>query len=430
MTRPMDPYYDSIDVGEESLAERSIPIDIAVLSLGCIVFAIDLVAFLYILANRNYPPLKAKNIGVMGAALLSALFWWLGDSHVNGLFGAGDGILGLCLMWGLWLRHVLGIMTHLIIINYRLHLLNWVFNKRRSTRGWKFYVPVVVVAIPVMVLGIIAVALPRKYTLDYSVALKRCKHNGLIKYMCFSYSVFLILLIWVQSFVLRNIKSSFNEFRQILPACIGATLIVGINASFVLSKLHHKIPSRAILGVCNLIACQLFFWFIMGPAIWGCLFHREAYLGRFYNALQRDGLRQSLNPSGYKAQSSSTGLDAGEKKRIVSLAGTTSTTATNSNSPPFSSHHHYPNQPQHHLHLHRISDDNEHPPPFSLGTYHPTAMQPWMGYPHYSSDVALQVVPISPATDTFHHNDPQDMFVLVPTRTTGPPPSHSSMGRL
>ncbi|KAJ1929161.1 hypothetical protein IWQ60_001422 [Tieghemiomyces parasiticus] len=393
--------------------ERSQPVDLTVLGIGITVFAVDLVAYLYILANRNYSPLKAKNIPVMGLALLSALFWWMGDSQVSGLFGEVNGILRLCLMWGLWMRHVLGIMTHLIIINYRLHVLNWVFNKRCGARGWRFYLPVCLMAIPPLALCIISAALPYRYTLEYNAEEQRCKHNSFFKFFAFGYSVVLIMCIWIQSFILRNIKSSFNEFRQILPACVGATVIVTLNALFVITGFHHAIVGRAILSIANLIACQLFFWCIMGPPIWGSLFHRQAYLTRFYSSLQRDGLRQSVGPSPPLSSAQSTfpssRISEAEKRRGISQAGTASTCATltghASISPP-RVYGHSPDSPE--LPASRPRPLPLHPEPWALAS---------QGHHYYHhSESGVQIVPISPASDAFHHDDPQDMFIIIPTQ--------------
>ncbi|KAJ1972992.1 hypothetical protein H4R35_004366 [Dimargaris xerosporica] len=403
---------DSPDINAEQVTVIETPpprepiIDYIILGLGACAFFVNLLAFLYLLKNRNYPPLKAKNIPLMTVALVSSFFWWLGDSHVNGLFGFRPPF-NLCLMWGFWMRHVLGILTHLIVINYRLHLLRWLFVLKRPGKGWRFYVPVILISIPPALLGIVGVVLPRNYTLIYSTGLARCKHNSLIKYLVLSYSVFLILLIWVQSFLLRNIKSSFNEFRSVVPACIGTTVVVTLNATFVLFELHHTIAGRAVLGVANIVACQLFFWCIMGPPLRGCMFHRQEYLTRFYSSLERDGLRQSLKAP---PQPLLHGSQSTEKQRGVSMVGTVSTMTI---SP---AHSYTENVPQHTYHQH------QHPPTPSVPF--PPSSSHWSGstaHPRYDSDATVRVVQISPVSDMFGQNDPHDMFVLVPSKPSQPP---------
>ncbi|KAJ1657043.1 hypothetical protein IWQ61_003496 [Dispira simplex] len=437
--------------GTNIVIERDRVVDWIILSLGIVIFAVDLIVFLYILKNRAYSPLKAKNIPLMGVTLLSALFWWLGDSYVNGLFGPI--LTTQCLMWGIWLRHVLGIFAYTLIINYRLHLLHWLFNIKSMIRGWRFYMPIVLVAAPDLVIAILSVVVSKGQTVTYDNDRQRCKHSPLVKYVTFSYSTFLIILIWVQSFLLRNIKSSFNEFRQILPACLGITIVIIVNTTFVLLKFHHTVVGRAILGLACLFTSQIFFWCIMGPPVFGCLFHRQRHLEDFLNRLQRDGLRKSAPLHSFTSTSTNGTFPTTpthkttfqeEKQHMLPAVGRGETPTTPV--PPM--HQRLPHRIVHvnnpHLRDTQLFVDthalgrqrgqsftsgstygsNVSPERFPDSPNHyqspvhphsqPHPHQQWQlpHSPHYEMDVSSRLVPISPVRDTFRPNDPQSMFVL------------------
>ncbi|KAJ2510780.1 hypothetical protein GGI11_005355, partial [Coemansia sp. RSA 2049] len=70
----------SMDIG---LDPRNTADLVVVVLLSCI-FAINLVAVVFLIFNRKYPPLRSKSPVLMVIMFVASVFWFVGDLQVNG----------------------------------------------------------------------------------------------------------------------------------------------------------------------------------------------------------------------------------------------------------------------------------------------------------------------------------------------------------
>ncbi|KAJ2866043.1 hypothetical protein GGH94_001818 [Coemansia aciculifera] len=149
-------------------------------------------SLLFMLWNRKYPPIKAKNPAIMS----------LGTSMTE------------CKAIGVWMHIVMGVCAVSALIGLRSYGLYQVFCLNRPYRGPPLYISVVATSLFLLVFGIIVSALPGRMTVMYSEPIDMCTLDD-------GYKAAVLAMIWITLLVvawfnwrIRNIKSSFNEGRD------------------------------------------------------------------------------------------------------------------------------------------------------------------------------------------------------------------------
>ncbi|KAJ2748145.1 hypothetical protein H4S06_005047, partial [Coemansia sp. BCRC 34490] len=93
---------------------------VVVVLLSCI-FAINLVAVVFLIFNRKYPPLKSKSPVLMVIMFVASVFWFVGDLQVNGHVTLAGSVFTNCRGFGFWVRVLLGICTVTAVVAIRTH---------------------------------------------------------------------------------------------------------------------------------------------------------------------------------------------------------------------------------------------------------------------------------------------------------------------
>ncbi|KAJ2892757.1 hypothetical protein IWW38_003096, partial [Coemansia aciculifera] len=133
--------------------------DLGLIIAISVVYGIDLLAVIFMLWNRNYPPLKSKRPLLMAAAFVSCVCWFIGDLQINGHVHLAASGLTNCRGIGVWVRVLLGVCTVSSLIALRSYGLFRVFRQNRPYRGLGLYLPFLVYCACTLVYGIIAQAL-------------------------------------------------------------------------------------------------------------------------------------------------------------------------------------------------------------------------------------------------------------------------------
>ncbi|RKP26386.1 hypothetical protein SYNPS1DRAFT_27921 [Syncephalis pseudoplumigaleata] len=271
-----------------------------------IVFAVNFLAYGYIYYHRNYPPLKAKHVPIMGLFLISSLFWWLGMMHSHGVFGYSGG-WSICPLWEVWMQFCLGASLSLALLIFRLYTLRHVFLLQQSLSKRPLLVPWLIFGIPVATIGIVSSAVPdfAVYTDDRGT----CSVTLVYKCVGFAMAAIAAMAVLYFTWQLRNVRRAFNEFRELRFGSFALIFCVIWNTIIILLRFHWHawgvysmlllvsvaIPVTAPCpstnppaSAQNVLTSTAFFWLVFFRPFYGHLFYRDACMQDFLNSLTRD----------------------------------------------------------------------------------------------------------------------------------------------
>jgi hypothetical protein len=117
------------------------------MAFGIASFLFDYCAIFFALYNRDYAPLKAKQLRLILFCLISCNCWWIGTLHANGILRQRESDV-VCALFGVWLQILLGAQLFLIALSFRFWKLYRVFILHLPTRGVSFWVPVMLFSFP------------------------------------------------------------------------------------------------------------------------------------------------------------------------------------------------------------------------------------------------------------------------------------------
>ncbi|KAJ1723917.1 hypothetical protein LPJ53_001770 [Coemansia erecta] len=271
--------------------------DVAVVAVLSAVYFIDFIAVLFTLLNRRYAPIRAKSPILMALLFLASVFWCIGDEMANGHLPLAGSTLTDCRGWAILVRVLFGICLMCAVFAIRSYALYYVFKLNRPTRGLGFFIPIALYAGCIIVFLVVAMALKPSNSATYVPAVDLC---SLAKPLKISIYVF-IWLTWVFVaiiyFLIRNIKSSFNESREMAVACFILLIVLLFNS--LVQFIHPNFPFyrgyRIASTVLDHVAANSIWWSIMGAPIFNCIFNRERYLDRWTTKLRQDGLHRAYD---------------------------------------------------------------------------------------------------------------------------------------
>ncbi|KAJ2781480.1 hypothetical protein H4R18_002854 [Coemansia javaensis] len=275
---------------------RADAIMIVVLSTG---YCFNVLAVLYSIYKRNYPPLKCKTPLLMAGVVLCSGLWFVGDLQLNGHVPLSGTPLTNCKLFGVWVDLVLGLyaLTGLAIL--RTYGLVRVFRLNRPFRGWGVLLPSAVYYACVLVLGIVIQAMPPAKAIYYMPGADVC--NAGRKFMAAVFA--LIWVAWGVVFALclqlRGIKSSFHETRDNAVGCV-VVLVILIWATFAhfgVEMFVFTAKYRILTTVLNHLGSWTYWWLVMGNTVVNCLFREEAYLREWTAKLCMDGMELKYDVS-------------------------------------------------------------------------------------------------------------------------------------
>ncbi|KAJ2519579.1 hypothetical protein GGI11_001154 [Coemansia sp. RSA 2049] len=273
--------------------------DLAVVIILSILYFFNAAAVVFLLWNRNYPPLKSKYPILMSSCVGALFVWFLGDLvlkshvHVRGPF------LSDCMLFCVWMRVLLGNFLVSALITIRSYALYCIFCKNRAYRGKRLYISVGVATGIAVVFLLVTYLLPRSKTVQYIEVIQMCN----MSYMYRALVQGLLWLTWICfaiiNYRLRNITSSFNESLETGVACGCVFLLLTFNT--IILYTHPLYPTSVVLRVAETLASHVIanflWWFIMFTSMYNCAFRRQAYLTGWKDKLVRDGLQKQYQIS-------------------------------------------------------------------------------------------------------------------------------------
>ncbi|KAJ1739657.1 hypothetical protein LPJ55_004925 [Coemansia sp. RSA 990] len=263
------------------------------------VYFIDLLAAIYILYNRKYPPIKCKSPILMSCIIVSAILWFAGDLQANGHVPLANTQLDNCKAFGVWVRVILGVCTVSALVAMRAYGLFRVFGKNRPFRGWGLFLPYLVYCGCMLVYGIVMQVVASRLTIHYIEPIDICFYTPGFKASLFAIIWITWLIVAALNWHIRNIKSSFNEARESLIACtaVFAVLIFTTVMHYTSPQFALNRKLRILTTSFDHLATNIFWWSIMAVPITNCIFRKQRYLDLWVAKLRNDGLQRMYDVS-------------------------------------------------------------------------------------------------------------------------------------
>ncbi|KAJ2806872.1 hypothetical protein H4R20_001515 [Coemansia guatemalensis] len=274
--------------------------DFTIVILYSLVLAIGFVATVYIWANRHYAPIKAKNIPLMTGIYLHSVFFFLGDLTLCGLVHVRGPFFGNCVLMLIWFRSMFGNFALGSLLAIRSYKLYRVFCKNKPMHGHRRLIPYLIFFMLVFIVGMVSSLIPREFTVAYLEGVEFCIVNQdlVTTYCTILWCIWAVYMVMI--WLLRNIRSSFNEFRE-----MAISLLLLITCTLFNQVVLYRFPSlptslrwRLALVTVDQVTANYIWWLIMFKPIFNCIFRHDSYLTEWKDKLTSDGLRSQYGMSG------------------------------------------------------------------------------------------------------------------------------------
>ncbi|KAJ2704656.1 hypothetical protein FB645_003088 [Coemansia sp. IMI 203386] len=148
-----------------------------------------------------------------------------------------------------------------------------------------------------LIYGIIAQVLKPSVTVEYIALLDVCFCPTPFRAALYGYIWATWLFVAVINWKIRNIKSSFNESREMTFSCLVVFAILTFSTVLQLSNPQYPFNQtlRILSTTMDHVGTNLVWWAIMGVPLFNCLFNRKKYLEYWSNKLRKDGLQHEYD---------------------------------------------------------------------------------------------------------------------------------------
>ncbi|KAL5039364.1 hypothetical protein RTP6_006534 [Batrachochytrium dendrobatidis] len=166
--------------------------------LGTITLLINVIAFFLALYNMDYPPLRAKQLLLVGLGLMGGCCWFYGFMLAAGLLIVPD-LLPSCPFWTVVVQISLGSLTIVTTILLRLYRLFRVIVQTKPVQGLDYLLWWVVILLPSILIAIFGLSLPEEYVNFLNPETGQCKFNPTYKFVIISLIGLMIFIVGVSN---------------------------------------------------------------------------------------------------------------------------------------------------------------------------------------------------------------------------------------
>ncbi|KAJ2884462.1 hypothetical protein FB639_001955, partial [Coemansia asiatica] len=229
----------------------------------------------------------------MTGIFLHSVFFLLGDLTLCGLVHVRGPFFGNCILMLVWFRSMLGNFSLGALLTIRSYKFYRVFCKNKPVYGYMRILPYVLYIVLIFFVGLISTLVPRRMTMLYLESIEFCAVN---QDLVTTYSVMLwgmwgvyMVMMWL----LRNVRSSFNEFKE-MAISLGVLVICTISNQALLYSvplLPTVLHWRILLVAMDQFTANYIWWLIMLKPLYHCIFNHESYLSYWKQKMTNDGLR-------------------------------------------------------------------------------------------------------------------------------------------
>ncbi|KAJ2007679.1 hypothetical protein H4R26_000637 [Coemansia thaxteri] len=278
----------------QHLDPRGAPDAITIIVISLLYF-FNLLAVIYMLWNRKYPPLKSKNPLLMAFMFCSSVLWFTGDIQVNGHVPLRGTPLVHCKAVGVWVHVLLGVCIMASLIAQRSYGLYRVFVLKRPYRGLALYIPLMITAVCLVAYGVVTQLLPEDISVYYMPIPDLCFFGPQYRATLISLVWVIWLIVAVINWLIRDINCSFNETREIMIACgiVFCVLIAQTVLTYVVPLYVLSAKLRVLTTSLNHFGALSVWWLMMAVPLYKCLTDRQQYLDEWFRKLRQDGQQQA-----------------------------------------------------------------------------------------------------------------------------------------
>ncbi|KAJ1965924.1 hypothetical protein GGI12_000445 [Dipsacomyces acuminosporus] len=266
--------------------------DTALIIYGSILCGTTTLILLYAWVHRNYHPIRAKRLVMTTIMQVVGVLWFIGDLARNGHTKRTGAWLN-CKLWYLWFC-LLPCYAFFTTVLSRLYALDRVFVQHKPFSGRVIYIISIASSAFFLIVSLVGQLLNGKYSIALDPEVKVCVTSK----EWTATSLVIGLALWICLIVLlirlRNINSSFNEFRESLTIfLITMGFIVelaAVNAThpmFPLEKTYRFITTFFDITMVNMITLLVLVY-----PVYKCMFCHHEYEIEWRLKLSRDQLEK------------------------------------------------------------------------------------------------------------------------------------------
>ncbi|KAJ2785679.1 hypothetical protein H4R18_000370 [Coemansia javaensis] len=305
-------------------------VDLSTIIVLSTMYLVEFVALCYQLRNRDYLPLKVKNVPVMFSLYFGGVGWMLGDMFTGGLVHLRQSaLLRNCAFTVICLRICIGAYYVTSVFALRCFSLYHVFYKGKAFKGKIVLLSFGVTILSIVLFGVISAVLPPNLTVRYEDILDLCYYNK-------GYAGTVVIIIWstwlytcYMNWRLRKVAFCFNERVEIASIFVITLVIVTMNTVclFVVNVYAASLAWRTALIYTNHVGASTIYWIVMFEPTYNCMFNREEYLQYWINILKEDHMEREY---GYASEfNNETTLNWADFDELPSKASTHSPSTQN-----------------------------------------------------------------------------------------------------
>ncbi|KAJ1848968.1 hypothetical protein LPJ70_000744 [Coemansia sp. RSA 2708] len=279
--------------------------DIVAISVCAGVFGFTAMMLVYAWCNYSYRPIRAKNLTWTTLIYISTVLWFLGNIPANGhvrLVGAWSN----CKLWIIWFR-VFFCFVFASMTIVRFYALDRVFNQKKPFTMWSSLIAGAVVIILNVVYCLVNQLISGSLTVEYVASLEVCNVTQALRIAALTFQWVLWTGVGVLFFRLRNIQSSFNEFREsvaifaVIIALLIESSVTNLQYKYYILEKHRRIEKTIV----DMASANLVIWLFIGYPVLMCIFRRKHYEQQWLERLAKDrpnyAYKEAIDPSGGKS---------------------------------------------------------------------------------------------------------------------------------
>ncbi|KAJ2160650.1 hypothetical protein GGF46_002079 [Coemansia sp. RSA 552] len=261
--------------------------DVILIAVCSALFGLTGAMLVYAWCNYNYRPIRAKNLTWTTAIYVSAVLWFIGDLPLNQHVWI-DGGWKVCRLWVIWFR-IMGVYVFLSMTIVRLYALDRVFNQKKPFTRRNSLMAVIIVL--VLNSGTCIIFTAVRIMSNYIPAFEACDASNTLRITALAIQWTLWFGVSILMFRLRNIQSSFNEFRESL--IVFAAVICMVTETSVTNLLYTYYPfvkvHRIRKTLVDVITAMIVVWSFVAVPVFHSIFNRKKYEQMWLERLAKDG---------------------------------------------------------------------------------------------------------------------------------------------
>ncbi|KAI8320910.1 hypothetical protein GQ54DRAFT_199475 [Martensiomyces pterosporus] len=254
--------------------------DLGVIIGWSAVHGLQLLALVYALWNRKYPPIRAKGIATMVLMYVAGVMWYVGDIATNEMVHPTNKFLSNCIIVTIWLRSILGQTMMFHVLALRCMSLYFKYKLKRRFKGLaRNAASLILIAVPLSA-GVIITVLPTARTVSYVRGAQICNFHKQFKET-------VVILTWIAlgtlvlgSIAIHRVPCIFGENREVQIACAALVSVIAFHTTLFYKKpLYPSSLAWRISAVSvDQVAILASWWAAMGVPLYHCLANRDEYL--------------------------------------------------------------------------------------------------------------------------------------------------------